>query len=142
MIILDTNVLSELMKPKPEPAVLVWLDAQPLNSIWTTTVTLFEIRYGIAILPGGKKRDAIRGAFEVALQRVVGGRILDLDLFGADEAAQIAARLRAAGRTVDVRDVLIAGSVAARKATLATHNLRHFIDTGIQTVDPWQAPAP
>jgi len=117
--------------------VVAWLDAQPAESVWTTAVTVFEIRYGLAILPDGQKRQALSEAFELGLQQDLGGRILPLEAAAANESAAIAAHLRAAGRQVDFRDVLIAGTVASRRWTLATHNTRHFAETGITLVDPW-----
>lgn len=139
MIVLDTNVLSELMKPAPEPAVVSWLDAQAPNSVWTTSITVFEIRFGLFILPDGKKRRALSQAFEDVLEMDLGGRVLDLDSPAALEAAAIASRLRKSGRPVDFRDGLIAGITGARQWTLATRNARHFEETGVALVDPWNA---
>jgi hypothetical protein len=138
MIILDTNVLSALMRSIPEPVVVTWLDAQPSASVWTTTINVFEIRYGLNILPQGKKRETLQGAFEHALAQDLENRVLDFDPGASHEAAAIAARLRAIGRPVEMRDVLIAGIVAARHGTLATRNTAHFIDTGISLVNPWK----
>jgi predicted nucleic acid-binding protein len=142
MIILDTNVLSELIKPSPNPSVVAWLNAQSAGVVWTTAVSVFEIRFGIAILPAGKKRDQLEQAFQVVLAQDLSRRVLALDESAADEAAAFAARARAAGRPIDFRDTLIAGTVAARSGTLATRNIRHFQDAGIQLVDPWTAPVP
>lgn len=142
MIVLDTNVLSELMRTAPDPAVVAWLDAQPTESVWTTAITVFEVRYGLAILPDSKKRRSLSEAFERALEDELGGRILELNPVAAGEAATIAAKLREAGRPVDFRDVLIAGTVAARRGTLATRNTKHFAGADIALVDPWaSAPA-
>ncbi|GAB5407552.1 MAG: type II toxin-antitoxin system VapC family toxin [Aureliella sp.] len=137
MIILDTNVVSELMKQSPEPAVVAWLDAQPPESIWTTSITIFEIFFGIETLPTGKRQTAIRSAFEVALQNELEGRVLNFDQSSASESAMISASLHRVGRPVDVRDVQIAGIVSARHATLATRNTKHFTDAGVSLVDPW-----
>ena len=141
MIILDTNVVSALMRRVPEPGVVSWLDAQPAESVWTTSITLFEVQFGLAILPEGERRDALVAAFGRMVAEDLAGRILDFDVASASSAARIAAELRAAGRPVDVRDLQIAGIVAARRATLATRNVRHFADAGIAVVDPWAAAA-
>ena len=137
MIILDTNVLSALMRREPDPAIVAWLDRQPSESVWTTAVTVFEIRYGLALLAAGRRRRQLEDAFARTLEEDLQGRILPFDREAAREAAQRAAERRAAGRTVDFRDIEIAGIVAARRAALATHNVRHFQDLGITLVDPW-----
>ncbi|MEM1176606.1 MAG: type II toxin-antitoxin system VapC family toxin [Pseudomonadota bacterium] len=136
MIILDTNVLSELMRSAPNESVVAWLDQQPAESIWTTTVTVFEVRYGLAAMPEGKKRRALEAAFDDVLQDDLRGRVLGFDLLSASESARIAATLRAAGDPVEIRDAMIAGIVAARHATLATRNTRHFKQSGVALVDP------
>ncbi len=137
MIILDTNVISALMQARPDPLVVAWLDAQPAESIWTNAVSIFEVRYGLHAMPPGRKQKALQDAFDLAIQQDLDNRVLDFDLPAANEAAKLAARLRATGRPVEIRDVQIAGIVAARRATLATRNTRHFADTGIPVVNPW-----
>jgi len=137
LILLDTNVLSALMRREVDPVVVAWLDAQPPESIWTTAITVFEIRFGLEILAKGRKRKALEEAFVNALDEDFDGRVLAFDQAAADAAAVIAARQREAGCPVEIRDVQIAGIAAARKATLATHNTRHFDGTGITLIDPW-----
>ena len=137
MIVLDTNILSTLMRQETDPAVIAWLDGQAPESIWTTSITVFEIRFGLEILAKGRKRKALEEAFFSALNEDFNGRILTFDQSAADAAAVIAARQRQTGRPVEIRDVQIAGIVAARKATLATRNTRHFEGTGIALIDPW-----
>ena len=95
MIALDTNVLSALMRRAPERAVVSWLDTQPAESVWTTSVTLFEVRFGLAILPEGEQRDALESAFQRMVAEDLGGRVLDFDGAAAAESARIAAGLRA-----------------------------------------------
>lgn len=137
MILLDTNVLSALMRCEADPVAVAWLDAQPPESIWTTAITVFEIRFGLEILAKGRKRNALEEAFTSALAEDFDGRVLAFDRAAADAAATIAARQREAGRPVEIRDVQIAGIAASRKATLATRNTRHFEGTGITLTDPW-----
>lgn len=139
MIILDTNVLSTLMKAVPDPQVVRWLDGLPAESIWTTSVCVFEIRYGLRSMPKGKRQRALTTAFEEMVTEALESRVLDFDQVAADHSAGLAARLRAAGRPVEFRDVLIAGIVAARRATLATGNVRHFELAAINLVNPWDA---
>jgi predicted nucleic acid-binding protein len=139
MMLVDTNVLSAMMRIAVEPAVERWFDGQPPESVWTTTITVFEIRFGLALLAPGRRRDRFHDAFDIAIDDVLGGRVLPFDRTAADTAAAIAAKQRQIGRPVEIRDVQIAGIAAARKATLATRNTRHFENLGIVLVDPWQA---
>jgi toxin FitB len=139
MILVDTNVLSAMMRASAEPAVERWFDAQPPESVWTTTITIFEIHFGLALLAPGRRRDRLNEAFDRAIDEILGGRVLPFDRTAAETAAAIAAKQRQIGRPVEIRDVQIAGIVAARKATLATRNTRHFENLGIALVDPWRA---
>ena len=136
MIVLDTNVLSGLMEPD-DSRVVAWLDKQPPESIWTTAVTIFEIRFGLALLPSGRRKRQLGDAFEKVLDEDLEGRILPFDHEAAAEAANRAAERRAIGKPLDFRDIEIAGIVASRRATLATRNIRHFRDLRIEFVDPW-----
>ncbi len=137
MIILDTNVLSALMRPRPEAAVVSWLDQQPAASIWLTSITVFESRLGLALLPAGKRRQALEAGFERLLADDLGNRVLPFDAEAAAQAALIGAARQRAGRSVDIRDTQIAGIAVARRATLATRNLRHFDDLPTAVVNPW-----
>ena len=137
MIILDTNVLSALMRPRPEAAVVSWLDQQPAASIWLTSITVFESRLGLALLPAGKRRQALEAGFERLLADDLGNRVLPFDAEAAAQAALIGAARQRAGRSVDIRDTQIAGIAVARRATLATRNLLHFDDLPTAVVNPW-----
>ena len=139
MIVLDTNVLSALMQAEPDRAVVRWLNGLAPESIWTTSITLFEVQFGIDVLPDGERKTALQNAFHQAIYVDMQGRILDFDAPAAAAAATIAVRQRALGRPVDMRDAQTAGIIAARRATLATRNVRHFADTGLALVDPWGA---
>jgi len=138
VIILDTNVLSALMHKVPNTAVVGWLDRQPAESIWITSVTLFEARLGLALLPDGRRRTALGSAFARLLEEDLQNRVLDFDTGAANEAAELAAQRQKAGRPIDMRDTQIAGIAIARRATLATRNTRHFADLKINVIDPWQ----
>jgi predicted nucleic acid-binding protein len=137
VIVLDTNVLSAVMRRNPEPAVVEWLDRQPSESVWTTAVTLFEIRFGLELLPRSRRRRQLESAFDRALVEDLGGRVLPFDEEAAREAGVRAAERQTAGKTVDFRDLEIAGIVAARRGTLATRNTKHFEGLRIAMVDPW-----
>jgi predicted nucleic acid-binding protein len=139
MIILDTNVLSALMRTIPEAPVVAWLDRQPAESVWITSITLFEARLGLALLASGRRRQTLEAAFSHQLQEDQENRVLDFDSAAATEAASLAAARQKNGRPVDMRDTQIAGIALARRATLATRNVRHFADLKISIVDPWAA---
>ena len=137
MIILDTNILGALMRPVPDTAVVRWLDQQPAESIWITSITLFEARFGLALLPSGRRRQRLESEFDRLLREDLENRVLDFDSVAATEAAALAAARQKSGRPVDMRDTQIAGIALTRHATLATRNVRHFADLDISIVDPW-----
>lgn len=137
MIVLDTNIISELMKPTPEPSVIAWLDRQSALSIWTTSVCVFEVRAGLNTLAAGQRQRRLTDRFETFLEEGLRGRVLSLDTQSANAAASILADCKSRGTPIDFRDLLIAGIVAATRATLATRNTRHFAPTGVALVDPW-----
>lgn len=138
MILLDTNVLSALMQRKPDQTVVAWLDEQPSESVWTTSITVFEVRMGLELLANSRRRSRLEQEFDRLLGEDLDGRVQLFDRAAANAAGTIAASRQRAGRTVEIRDVQIAGIASARKATLATHNVRHFEGLGIHLVDPWQ----
>jgi predicted nucleic acid-binding protein len=139
VIILDTNVLSALMRSPAEAAVVAWLDRQPAESVWITSVTLFEARFGLALLPAGRRRRSLEASFAALLREDLEDRVLDFDSAAAISAASLAAERRRAGRPADMRDTQIAGIAMSRRGTLATRNVRHFSNLGIPVVDPWTA---
>ncbi len=139
MILLDTNVISAFMKPESDAAVVAWLDTQPRESLWTTAITVFEIRAGLEILAPSRRRQALEDAFSRALNQAFAERIVPFDESAAHAAGQIAAARRKLGRSLEVRDVQIAGIAIARNAKLATRNIRHFEGLGLELIDPWTA---
>jgi toxin FitB len=139
MIVLDTNVVSALMRQNAEAVVIEWLDRQPPESIWITAVTVFEVHFGLELLTPGRRRRQLENAFARALNEDFEGRVLPFEQIAAREAALIGARLRRDGRSIEIRDAQIAGIVTARRATLATRNTRHFADLDIALLDPWAA---
>jgi len=139
MIVLDTNVLSVLMRAKRPKEVMAWLDNQPGESLWTTSITIFEARFGIEQIDDAEHRQDLQTAFDTAVTDVIEGRILNFDAPAAYQTAWLFADRKRRGRSVDLRDTQIAGIVRTRKATLATRNIRDFADAGIPLVDPWTA---
>ena len=137
MILLDTNVLSALMRDTPDPEVVQWLDNQPTESIWTTSVNVFEIRTGIELLTPSRRRRRLDEMFLQLLSEDLDGRVQSFDLTAALAAGTIAASQQRGGRSVEIRDVQIAGIAASRHATLATRNTRHFEGAGVELVNPW-----
>jgi toxin FitB len=119
--------------------VVAWLNRQPAESVWITSITLFEARLGLALLPTSRRRQTLEAAFDCLLKEDLENRVLDFDSAAAIEAASLAAQRQRAGRPVDMRDTQIAGIALARRATLATRNVRHFEDLKIPIVDPWAA---
>ena len=135
MVILDTDVLSEAMRS--DSVALAWLDRQPWTSVWTTTITIFEIRLGLTMMPAGRRRALKLVEFERVLEEDLERRILPFDTVAAEQAAVLMGKRRRAGRPVDSRDTMIAGIALAQRATLATRNLRHFADLNVAVVNPW-----
>jgi predicted nucleic acid-binding protein len=127
------------MQKVPDPSVVKWLDQQPAESVWITSITLFEARLGIALLPNGRRRQALALAFDQLLAEDLEERVLDFDRSAAEAAADLAAERQRNGRTVDMRDTQIAGIVVARRARLATRNVKHFADLTAEVVNPWEA---
>ena len=138
MIILDTNVLSALMQTNPDPVVVSWLDQVPAESVWITSVTLFEAQFGLALLPEGNRRKLLTALFQELVEVDLEGRVLLFNRSAAEQAALLAAERQKHGHIVDMRDTFIAGIALAKKATLATRNIRHFNDLQIQVVNPWE----
>jgi len=137
VILLDTNVLSELMRPAPDAAVERWLTAQPDTSMFISAITEAELRYGAALLPSGKRRSTLTAEIEGMLDEDFGGRILPFDRLAAQAFAAIAADRRAAGRPISQADAQIAAITRSRGASLATRNVPDFDGCGIQVINPW-----
>jgi predicted nucleic acid-binding protein len=139
MILLDSNVLSEFMHGRPDIRVISWLDRQPRTSVWTTSISVFEIRFELRTLPLGKRRTSMMSVFERLLTDTIQGRISSFDQAAAEQAAQLAAIRKNKGRPGELRDTMIAGIVLASHATLATRNLKHFEEIASSVVNPWEA---
>jgi toxin FitB len=137
MIVLDTNVLSEVLRPEPEPRVLAWLDEQPANSVFTTAVTQGEILYGIRLLADGQRRRKLWDAATAIFDDDFAGRVLSFDSDAAGHYAEIGASRRAAGRPINQFDATIAAITRSHGATLATRNAKDFEDCAIDVVNPW-----
>ena len=138
MIILDTNVVSELMKSSRSPAVLAWMSSLIADDLFTTTVTVAEILYGIEILPKGKGREQLLRQAETTFVEEFRGRILPFDEPAAREYAKIASERRRHGRPVSFADAQIAAITRANNATIATRDTDDFEGCGVRLVNPWE----
>lgn len=141
MILLDTNVISELMRGAPSPAVEYWIGRQPTASLFLSAITEAELRYGLALLPDGHRRKKLVAQAEAMLAEDFAGRIVPFDSPAAAAYARIAARRRHAGRPITQADAQIAATAVSRGAALATRNVADFVECGIDLIDPWTATA-
>ena len=137
MLVIDTNVASDLMRPTPTPSVAAWIAERDAATMFLTAISEAELRFSVAILPPGKRRHALESAMRRWLERGFSDRILSFDSAAAQAYAEIAADRRLAGRPIGEADCQIAAIAAARRMKLATRNVRDFEDMGIEIVDPW-----
>lgn len=137
MIVLDTNIISELMRPAPAPAVETWMSAQPASGMFISAVTEAELRYGLALLPDGQRQRRLLAQAEAMFAEDFAGRILPFDSAAAAAYAPIAAARRLAGRPISQADAQIAAIAASRGAAIATRNVVDFEGCGIAVLDPW-----
>ena len=142
MIVNDTNVISELMRPAPASTVLEWFAAHRSTDLYLSAVSEAELRTGAAILPAGKRRDGLVASIDAMIDEDFAGRVLPFDSAAARAYATIAAGRRAAGRPITEADCQIAAIALAFEATVATRNVADFEGCGIAVVDPWQGPGP
>ncbi|HEV8416278.1 MAG TPA: type II toxin-antitoxin system VapC family toxin [Bryobacteraceae bacterium] len=139
MIVLDTNVLSEEIRPSPSPRVLRWFKEQEPVNIFTTAITQAEMLYGLQSLPVGRRRSALQLAIEKTFDQEFAGRILPFDEDAARSFAKIVAARDALGRPISQFDGMIAAIARSRHAALATRNVADFQDCGLRIIDPWAA---
>lgn len=137
MILVDTNVVSEAMSARPDPLVVSWLNAQAAETLYLPSVALAELLFGVGAQPEGGRKARLTAALD-GLLALFPGRVLAFDQESARRYADMAVAARAAGRTLSVADGYIAGTAASRGFAIATRDTRHFQDTGVQIIDPWQ----
>lgn len=136
-VLLDTNVLSELLRAAPHPAVVAWVAAQPVESVFVSCITEAEMRLGARLLPTGKRRQALERAVAAMFAEDFAGRIRPFDTVAVPGYVEIVAKRRAAGRPISQFDAQIAAIALCRNDRLATRNLSDFAGCGISLVDPW-----
>lgn len=140
MIVLDTNVVSERMRPDPAAAVVEWVDLQPADEVWLTAITLAELLFGIGRLPDGRRKRAVAAQVEAMVEEDFDHRIGAFDEIAATHYADIVVCRQRADRPISMPDAQIAAICRSHRATLATRNLADFADTGVTTVNPWSDP--
>lgn len=138
MILLDTNVISEPLRAAPEPRVVEWLDAQPLETVFISVITVAELRYGVARLPNGRRRNALRDRLETQVLPAFAGRMLTFDLPAAQAYADLMAKAQAMGCAIGMADGLIAAVAWANGMTVATRDTAPFSAVGVAVINPWQ----
>jgi predicted nucleic acid-binding protein len=138
MVILDTNVLSALMRPSLNRVVVTWLDGQTRLSIWTTTISVMEIYFGLATMPDGRRRSQQLAEFQRIMEDDLQHRMLPFDTEAAEQTGNLIGARQLAGRPGDLRDSMIAGIALVQRATVATRNVRHFDDLDLKVVNPWE----
>ena len=137
MIVLDTNVVFEPLRPAPDQAVLDWLDAQEPQTLYMTTVNLAELLAGVELLPAGRRRDALAQVLSTQVVALFGGRVLPLDAEAAEVFAKTCASAQAQGNTMGFADCAIAAIAGAHGFAVATRNTRDFKGAGVEVIDPW-----
>jgi predicted nucleic acid-binding protein len=139
MILLDTDVLSALMRDRRDPVVVRWVDRQPQTSMWISAITVLEVQFGLAIMSEGRRRQAYGEAFTRVLNEELERRVAPFDTAAAEETAALMASRKGRGVPRDLRDSMIAGIALSRRAALATRNVKHFDDPQLTVIDPWAA---
>jgi len=137
MVILDTNVLSETLRARPASEVRAWLDSQAKGELFTTAVTEAEMRYGVAVMPAGQRREALQSALDWIFDELLEERVLPFDAQAAKAYAMIVSSRRTAGNPISQLDGQIAAIARSRAARIATHNTADFSDCGVLLVNPW-----
>ena len=137
MVVLDTNVLSELMRPAADRVMTAWFADRATSSLYLTAVSEAELRFGIAIMPSGRRRDGLAAGLERMLRTGFANRILPFDSRAAHAYAEIAAARRRMGRRIPEADCQIAAIARSHGMAVATRNVGDFSDTGIEVIDPW-----
>lgn len=141
MILLDTNVVSEPLRPNGDPAVLAWLDAQIIETLYLSTISLAELRYGVAALPDGKRKDSLHASLDERVMPAFESRILPFDTAAAEAYGVLRARARSKGKAIATADAYIAAIARANGFTVATRDTQPFEVAGVPVINPWN-PSP
>ena len=139
MILLDTNLVSEPWKPRPDPHVVAWIDAQAVETLFLSAITVAELRFGIAAIPAGKRRKVLHERLEGDLLPVFAGRILPFDLEASGAHAELMSKAKIAGQAINMADGYIAAIAAARGLSVASRDVAPFQAAGVTIINPWAA---
>lgn len=137
MIILDTNIVSEIMKLEPEPNVLKWYNSTGGELIWQNAISIYEIQFGLSLMPDGRKKETLQQSFNRMLRERFSQRVIEFDVNAAIAASEVNAQQKRIGRNCDIRDAQIAGIALARGASLATRNVKDFEFEGLKVINPF-----
>ena len=137
MILLDTNVISEPWKPVPDEAVIAWLDAQAVETLFISAITIAELRFGIAAMPSGRRQTILRDRLEGEVLPHFSGRILSFDLTTSQFYSELMARARASGKAIGTADGYIAATAVANGLTISTRDTSPFEAAGVKVINPW-----
>ena len=137
MILVDTNVISEPLRPSPVVRVVDWIDAQPIETLYLSAITVAELRFGVASLPAGRRRTALRDSLETRVLPLFAGRVLPFDLAASQAYGELMARARSAGLAIGASDGYIAATAAANGMVLATRDTAPFQAAKVPFIDPW-----
>ncbi|AOX18926.1 MULTISPECIES: type II toxin-antitoxin system VapC family toxin [Acetobacteraceae] len=138
MILLDTNVISEPWKPAPEPRVLAWIDAQAIETLFLSAVTVAELRFGIGAMPAGRRRSVLHERLEQQVLPLFEGRVLSFDLAASQAYAELMVRARSEGRAIGKADGYIAAVAASRGYAVASRDVSPFEAAGVRVLNPWE----
>ncbi|MBL1377970.1 type II toxin-antitoxin system VapC family toxin [Zobellella iuensis] len=139
MIVLDTNVVSEPLRQAPEARVIDWIDAQALETLYLSAITVAELRFGMASLPAGKRRDRLQESLEKQILPLFAGRVLPFNMSASKAYGELMAKARAAGLAIGAADGYIAATAAANGMIVATRDVSPFEAAGVDTINPWEA---
>jgi len=138
MIVIDTNVISELWRAVPEPKVLAWMDAQMVETLYLSAITVAELRFGLATMPEGKRRSILQSRLEREVLPIFAQRVLPFDLAASQVYAELMAKARTGGLSIGAADGYIAASAIACGFAVATRDTRPFLDVGVTVINPWE----
>ena len=138
MILVDTNVISEPLRKAPEARVIAWMDAQPLETLYLSAITIAELRFGVASLPAGKRRDGLHESLERQVLPLFTNRVLSFDLAASQAYAELMAKARFAGLAIGVSDGYIAATATAHGMRVATRDTAPFEAAGVLVINPWE----
>jgi predicted nucleic acid-binding protein len=138
MIVLDTNVISEPLRQAPESRVIEWIDAQPVETLYLSAITVAELRFGVAALPAGKRRDRLQESLEKRALPLFAGRVLPFDMSASQSYGELMAKARTAGLAIGTADGYIAATAAANGMMVATRDASPFEAAGVDVINPWE----